>query len=221
MLPIEPSRVRAVVLDVGETILDETRIWEGWADWLGVPRLTFMGVLGGVIERGESHLRVFELLAPGFDLLREEAAREGAGVPNRVEKDDLYPDAIPTMERLRGAGFVVVVAGNQEAAAEARIASWELPADVVTSSASLGVEKPDPAFFRRLAEMIDLPPQACAYVGDRLDNDVLPAREAGMVSVFIRRGPWGHIQALRTAAALADIQIFSLSELPAALDRAG
>jgi FMN phosphatase YigB (HAD superfamily) len=213
MLPIEPRRVRAVVFDVGETILDETRIWEGWADWLGIPRLTFMGVLGGVIERGESHLRVFELLAPGFDLHQEEARREGAGVPNRVEKADLYPDAIPAMERLRAAGFVVAVAGNQAAAAEARIRKWELPADLVTSSATLAVEKPDPAFFTRVAEVIGVPPEECAYVGDRLDNDVLPAKEAGMVSVFIRRGPWGHIHALRPDVRQADVRIEILSDL--------
>ncbi|MGH9098837.1 MAG: HAD hydrolase-like protein, partial [Acidimicrobiales bacterium] len=40
-----------------------------------------------------------------------------------------------------------------------------------------------------------------AYVGDRLDNDVLPAKAAGMFAVFIRRGPWGHLHARRAEAA--------------------
>jgi len=28
--------IRAVFFDIGETLIDETRIWEGWADWLEV-----------------------------------------------------------------------------------------------------------------------------------------------------------------------------------------
>ena len=57
--------VRAVFLDVGETLVDETRDWEAWADFLGVPRFTLLGVLGGIAARGEHHLDVFTRLAPG------------------------------------------------------------------------------------------------------------------------------------------------------------
>ena len=56
--------IEAVVFDVGETLVDETRAWEGWADHLGVPRLTFLGVLGAAIERGEDHLAPFRVFAP-------------------------------------------------------------------------------------------------------------------------------------------------------------
>ena len=41
--------IRAVFLDVGETIVDESREYGAWADWLGVPRHTFSAVLGAVI----------------------------------------------------------------------------------------------------------------------------------------------------------------------------
>ena len=33
--------IRAVVFDVGECLVDETREYGTWADWLGVPRHTF------------------------------------------------------------------------------------------------------------------------------------------------------------------------------------
>ena len=55
-----------------------------------------------------------------------------------------------------------------------------------------------------------------AYVGDRTDNDVLPAADAGMRPILIRRGPWGHLHALRPEAKRATI-IDSLDELPAAI----
>ena len=59
--------------------------------------------------------------------------------------------------------------------------------DLVASSESLGVEKPDPAFFAAIATRLDLPPGGVAYVGDRLDNDVRPAAAAGMRAIFLRR----------------------------------
>ena len=54
--------LKAVVFDVGETLADETRIWQRIADEVGVPRFTLSGVIGGLAARGESHKRVYELL---------------------------------------------------------------------------------------------------------------------------------------------------------------
>jgi hypothetical protein len=44
--------IEAVVFDVGETLVDETREYGTWADWLGVPRHTFASVFGAVIASG-------------------------------------------------------------------------------------------------------------------------------------------------------------------------
>ena len=213
--------MRAVFLDVGETIVDETRVWESWADWLGVPRFTFMAVLGQAIERGESHVAVFEEFQPGFDLAAERAARAAAGRLWTVEPRDLYPDVLPCLERLRAEGYVVGVAGNQPAGVTEMLQGLGLPVDVVATSADWGVEKPSPTFFERVAAEAGAAPAEIAYVGDRLDNDVLPARDAGMVGVFLRRGPWGHAHARLPEAARADIRIDSLAELPEALAAVG
>ena len=40
--------MKAVVFDVGETLIDESGMWERAADAAGVPRFTLMGVLGGL-----------------------------------------------------------------------------------------------------------------------------------------------------------------------------
>jgi len=53
-----------------------------------------------------------------------------------------------------------------------------------------------------------------AYVGDRVDNDVLPAAAAGMVAVHVRRGPWGRLQRTLPEAALG---LDDLASLPDAL----
>ncbi len=56
-----------------------------------------------------------------------------------------------------------------------------------------------------------------SVVGDRLDNDVEPARRAGMVPVFLRRGPWAIIQSGSGRFASPVHAIDSLSALPALL----
>src|SRR5262245_43192500 len=190
-----------------------------WADRLGVTRLTFFAALGALIERGEHHRRVFEIVRPGIDLARECAARAAAGLDERIEPGDFYPDALPCLLELRARGYRIGLAGNQPIAAEAQLRSLGLPADIVASSAGWGVEKPAPEFFAQMAKAACVPASSIAYVGDRLDNDVLPAAAAGIVAVFVRRGPWGHLHATQPAAALAAIQLDTLAELPAALAR--
>lgn len=208
------SRIRCVVFDVGETLVDETRHWGDWADWLAVPRLTFFAAFGAVVERGWHHRRVFDVVRPGLDLAAEQARRAAAGWRYTLEPGDFYPDALPCLSVLRAAGIRVGIAGNQPEAAEASLAALGTPADFIASSASWGVEKPDPAFFAKVVEAAGTPASAIAYVGDRLDNDVLPAKAAGMTAVFIRRGPWGVINAASPEAGAADLHIETLAELP-------
>jgi FMN phosphatase YigB (HAD superfamily) len=210
--------VKAVVFDVGETLVDETRIWGEWADWVGVPRLTFFAALGAVIERGEDHRRVFDLVAPGLQLDAAVAVRAATGLTNAFRPADLYADAAPCLDELRGRGYVVGVAANQPEGAVESLASLGVHADVFGSSAAWGVAKPSPLFFRRLAEELDLAPADVAYVGDRFDNDVAPATSAGMVAVFVRRGPWGVLHADRPEASAARLRVDTLAELPDALE---
>ncbi|NTU81518.1 MAG: HAD family hydrolase [Chloroflexales bacterium] len=193
------------------------RHWAGWADWLGVTHLTFFAALGATIAQRRDHREVFQLLRPGFDLAQARAARAAAGHPEGVGAADLYPDARPTLGRLRAAGLRIAIAGNQPAWAEAALAAIGLPADLVAASERWGVHKPAPAFFARLLAETGVPAAQIVYVGDRLDNDVLPARAAGMWAVFLRRGPWGHIHATWPERAQAHAQIERLDALPGLL----
>ena len=208
-----------MVFDVGETLVDETRVWSAWADWLGVPRLTFLAALGAVIARGGDHREVFEQFRPGIDL-RSEAKRMGVeGRSDLVSLDDLYPDALPALRAVRDAGYRLAFAANQPAPASDVLAAIDVPIEFVATSAAWGVAKPDPAFFERLVTELGLAPQEIAYVGDRVDNDVRPAAAAGMIAVFVRRGPWAWIQTGRSNPPEAALSVETLAELPEALAR--
>jgi HAD superfamily hydrolase (TIGR01549 family) len=209
--------IRAVYFDVGETLVDETRQWGMWADWLGVPRLAFFAALGAVIERGEHHRRVFNQFVPDFDVARAMRERAAAGDRYRIEPRDFYPDALPCLSALRRQGLIVGLAGNQPAEAEEALRIAGVTADHVASSGRWGVEKPSPRFFEKIVAPSGLNAGDIAYVGDRLDNDILPAKAIGMMAIFIERGPWGVIHASRPGCDRADAHVRSLAQLPSLL----
>ena len=180
-------RIRAICFDVGETLIDETRFWNEVAQYAGVPGFTLAGTIGGLIERRESHRSIF-----GY--LQIESVDPNL-IGYRVERADLYPDVVRTLKELRAEHYRIAIAGNQGEGVAEQIEALDLGADVIGTAALWGVPKPEPAFFQRLCDELDLEPSQIVKVGDRLDNDVLPAIEFGMQAVHLRRGPWGTIQA--------------------------
>ncbi|MER6946170.1 HAD family hydrolase [Nonomuraea sp. NPDC000554] len=214
--------IKAVVLDVGETLIDETRIWSRWADRLGVSGFVMMGALGGMAALDRSHRDAFELVRPGLDIEAELAAwarDEPDSLRNHFDADDLYPDVREALGALGQAGYQVIVAGNQPARAYDALIAMDLPVDSVHTSEGWGVSKPAPEFFARVAEVAGREPGEILYVGDRLDNDVLPAGRAGMRTALLRRGPWGYLHAERPEAKAADVIADDLHALLPALER--
>jgi HAD superfamily hydrolase (TIGR01549 family) len=211
--------ISVVFFDVGETLINEARLWDGWATYLGIPTDEFRSALVDVIANGEHHRRVFERFRPGFDLVSARRERSCRGDIDVFDDRDVYPDALACLRMLREWGYLVGIAGNQPREAHNALKQAGFEVDLIGSSADWGVEKPDPAFFAKLIEIADVPASSIAYVGDRLDNDVLPALDAGMAAIFIKRGPWGTLHATHPKIARATAVIDNLTQLPPILDR--
>ena len=82
--------IGAVVFDVGECLVDETREYGTWADWLGVPRHVFSVVFGAVIARFTSPI--------WRDVGSGRSATVGHAIyfqhPDGTWESDLQPDQI-------------------------------------------------------------------------------------------------------------------------------
>ena len=207
--------IGAVVFDVGECLVNETREYGTWADWLGVPRHVFSAVFGSIIANGRDYRETFQVFQPGFDLDKARQQRAEQGKPEWFGEDDLYPDVRPALARLRNEGLWVGLAGNQTVRAGRLLKGLDLPVDMIATSDDWGVSKPNPAFFRRMMETVPARPAETLYVGDRLDNDVWPAAQLGLRTALIRRGPWAIIQqADPDADRIPTMRIDSLAELP-------
>lgn len=119
------------------------------------------------------------------------------------------------LARLRDEGLWVGIAGNQTARAGKILRELGLLADMIATSDDWGVSKPAPGFFQT---MIDVSPGGAGktlYVGDRLDNDIVPAARLGLRTTLINRGPWAMIWRDDPAASeVPTFRIDSLAELP-------
>jgi FMN phosphatase YigB (HAD superfamily) len=124
---------------------------------------------------------------------------------------DLHADALPCLEALRARGLRLGAAGNMHAHHEAFLRAH---VDWVGSSERWGVEKPDTGFFEQVVREAGVPAEEILYVGDRIDNDVLPARAAGLRAIRIRRGAHAAVESPAEV-----VTIGSLDELPEALAR--
>lgn len=198
--------MKTVIFDLGETLVDETRQWEVVARAVGVPLFTLAGVIGAMIERRRSFHEAFTELG----VERVSAVDHGYV----VDTETFYPDALPCLRALKELGYRVGIVANQPDGIAGQLEAMNLALDVIATSATYGVAKPDPAFFKRIVEDCGVPAGEIVYVGDRLDNDVLPAQSVGMEAVFIRRGPWGFVHAHWPEMDQVRHRIDSLDELP-------
>jgi HAD superfamily hydrolase (TIGR01549 family) len=207
---------RWIALDVGETLIDETRIWSVWADVLGIPHLTLMAALGAEVANGGDHRTAFELVGePNWRARFEEVEAAYGG----FQADDLYPDALSTVQRLCSAGYRVAILANQPARRTPELRALGFEPDVMAMSDELKVHKPNLAFFTRALELMGAnDPGRVAYVGDRVDNDVVPSAAAGMRAVWVRRGPWGIIQQLPPDLNPRPMVVDTLDELVSRID---
>jgi FMN phosphatase YigB (HAD superfamily) len=137
---------------------------------------------------------------------------EDEGVTAFVFTDrDLHRDALPCFAALRERGLRLGAAGNMYAHHEDFLRPH---VDFVGSSERWGVEKPDLGFFAHVVEAAGVPAGEITYVGDRVDKDVLPALEAGLHAVRIRRGAHADVESPPKT-----VTIGSLDKLPELITR--
>lgn len=138
---------------------------------------------------------------------------------NTLETWRLFPDALPALEaiheRRESHGLVCGVLSNWEDWLETLLTHLDLDRyfDFAVVSASVQLEKPDPAIFRTALDRAGVAPEEAMHVGDSLSADVRGAQAAGVHPVLLDR------RRRYTPDQIADATIISsLAELPALLD---
>ncbi len=174
--------IKWIFFDVGSTLVDENAAHDRRArEMLSETDIPF----------SHFHGKRIELAREGFD--GNSAAIKFFGLtktPWPSEEEVLFSDAKETLEVLKTRGYKLGIIANQNAGLSRRLESFGILQyfDVVAASAEIGASKPDRSIFEAALRMAGCSPVEAVMVGDRLDNDVFPAKDLGMKTVWIRGG---------------------------------
>lgn len=133
--------------------------------------------------------------------------------PWHKEDERLFPDTIECLEKLHKHYRIGIIA-NQSLGSKERLEKFGILKyiDVVVASAEEGVAKPHKRIFEIALERAQCKPDEAAMVGDRLDNDIVPANEIGMYTIWIKQGNWKDA-CPREESEQPDMTVNGLSEL--------
>jgi FMN phosphatase YigB (HAD superfamily) len=84
-------------------------------------------------------------------------------------------------------------------------------------SGTHGLRKPDTRLFLRACEDLGVGPPECVMVGDRIDNDIVPARMLGMRTILFRTGRHSR-QRPRSWTEMPDVEVTDMDGLRDALE---
>ena len=200
------QKITWIFFDLGSTLIDETE-----ADERRIEEMT----AGTAVTPEAYREKRLECIRQG--LSGDAAAIAFFGLtktPWHSELERPYPDAAPTLAELKRRGWRLGVIANQNPGTEGRLAAWDLLQyfDVVAPSAELGVAKPDKAIFQWALDRAGCASGEAVMVGDRLDNDIAPAKALGFHTVRLLRG-LGACQTPRSPAEEPEFTIRELTEL--------
>ena len=198
--------IKWIFFDVGSTLVDETEAYDHRArEMIGDTSITF---------KDFDDVRI-ALAKQGLDGNSAAIKHFGLTKTRWHSEDEVpYSDAHSTLTALVDKGYKLGIIANQKLGTAERLEFWGLHQyfDVIAASAEIGYAKPDKEIFEKAFELAGCTAVESIMVGDRLDNDIIPAKAIGMKTVWVKNG-LAQYQSAELGEGVADYQIDSLSEL--------
>lgn len=106
-----------------------------------------------------------------------------------TEDGILYPDTEACLGELSKENKIGLIA-NQLPGTKQRLEQHGIMKyiDLAVTSAEAGVAKPDKRIFEIALERGGCKPESAIMIGDRVDNDIVPAKRIGMKTIWIKQG---------------------------------
>jgi putative hydrolase of the HAD superfamily len=223
-------RYRAILFDVGGPI-DMEFAWEIAVDGAIASACGLEGIRVDqaiVDDASEAAVAAFapdayahmvETLCGGDPRTVDRVRQRVRAMTSNLDVFQLRPDIDSLLRRLRDRGFGLGIVANQPQAARERLGRAGIGDlfEYQGLSGLTGFSKPDPRAFEAAAGALDVALADCIMVGDRIDNDIAPAKALGMTTVLFRGGRHRR-QRPRSAAEEPDAIVTDVLELEAAID---
>ena len=192
---------RAILFDVGGPI-DMEFAWEIAVDGAIASACGLEGIRvdqAMIDEASEAAVAAFapdayaymvETLCGGDPRTIDRVRQRVRAMTGNLDVFQLRPNIDGLLRRLRERELRLGIVANQPQAARERLARAGIGDlfEYQGLSGLTGFSKPDPRAFEAAAEALGLKPADCVMVGDRIDNDIVPAKALGMATILLRGG---------------------------------
>lgn len=199
------ERVQWLLFDVGSTLMDERAAYEH--------RLQDIADSAKV-----SYERVYKMAVEFYKQNKKgdlETARFlGAALPGwHTEDEILYDDAAKCLQILSQRYKIGIIA-NQLPGTKERLERHGVLKyiNLVIASAEEGVAKPDKRIFEIALEKSNCKPCDAVMIGDRIDNDIIPAKALGIHTIWVKQG-FGKYWTITDNMERAEYVVNNLAEL--------
>ncbi len=175
-------KITHVFFDIGSTLVDETECYNHRIqDVIAGTDITFEQFTEKRIFFQKQNLKG-DLEAIKFFGLKK--------TPWHREDERLYPEAEEILQYLHDKGYIIGAIANQDFGTEKRLEEYGIRKyfSSITASAEEGVAKPDPEIYCRAFKSAGCSAENSVMIGDRLDNDIAPAKALGMKTIWIKQG---------------------------------
>lgn len=199
------DEIKWLFFDVGSTLVDESRVYED--------RMKKIAELSGITPQQiyEHAISLYRRNKKG-DL--EIAKQLGIELPKwESQYEKLYTDSENCLKRL-SRNYEIGIIANQPLGTSERLENLGVRKyiDLVIASAEEGVSKPDRRIFEIALERSGCKPENAVMIGDRIDNDIVPAKQLGMKTIWIKQG-FGSLWTVMDESEKADIEVNNLSDI--------
>lgn len=186
---MDQTKIKWIFFDMGHTLLDE--------DGVHIARLE--ALTDELAEMGKACPPVEEMLAEMIDFgtagarspFGEVAKKYGTKkkYPYNPALEVPFPETEDCLRRL-SKSFKLGIIANQRGGSAHRLQTHGLMKyiDIVYSSEEMGRSKPAPDLFLSALDAVGCAPEEACMVGDRIDNDIRPAKKLGMMTIRLRQG---------------------------------
>ncbi len=175
------ENLKWIFFDLGSTLVDESEC---------LKKRCKVIIEQNNLDANEFYKKVLEYAEKDAFAIRWAAQDFGVALPKWFgELERLYPDVEEILKNL-SQKFKLGIIANQVVGTQKRIDNWGIGKyfDVVVASAEVGCEKPDLKIFNMALKQVKCNPSEAVMIGDRLDNDIIPAKKLGMNTVWVRQG---------------------------------
>ena len=199
------KNIKWIFFDIGSTLVDESKAYEHRIkDTIQNADITYNQFYNMMINFAKQGKNGYIETAKELNLKTTKW---------HSEDEFLYPDTVSAL-KLLSEKYKIGIIANQPLGTKERLNKMGIDKyiSLVISSAEENVSKPDLRIFQLALDRAGCSPDKAIMVGDRLDNDIVPAKTIGMKTIWLKQG-LGGLATPKNESETADFTVESISEI--------